>query len=80
MNNEDYHRSHAVNKNALIKYKTIDRSVRNKYWRWTLEDLVEACSDVLYEMEGITRGLSVRTVQADLQIMRSNEPGYEAPI
>ena len=69
-----------VNKNALIKYKTIDRSLRNKYWRWTLEDLVEACSDVLYEMEGITRGLSVRTVQADLQIMRSNELGYETPI
>ena len=69
-----------VNKNALIRYKTIDRCLRNKYRRWTLDDLVEACSDALYEMEGITRGVSVRTVQADIQVMRSDKLGYEAPI
>ena len=69
-----------VNKNALIRYKTIDRCLRNRYRRWTLEDLVEACSDALYEMEGITRGVSVRTIQGDLQIMRSDKLGYEAPI
>lgn len=54
--------------------------MRNKYRRWTLDDLVEACSDALYEMEGITRGVSVRTVQADLQVMRSDKLGYNAPI
>lgn len=69
-----------VNKNALIRYKTIDRCLRNKYRRWTLDDLVEACSDTLSEMEGITRGVSVRTVQADIQVMRSDKLGYEAPI
>ena len=69
-----------VNKKALIRYKTIDRCLRNRYRRWTLEDLVEACSDALYEMEGITRGVSVRTIQGDIQIMRSDKLGYEAPI
>ena len=69
-----------VNKNALIRYKTIDRFLRNRYRRWTIEDLVKACSEVLYEMEGITRGVSVRTIQGDLQIMRSDKLGYEAPI
>jgi hypothetical protein len=69
-----------VNKNALIRYKTIDRCLRNKYRRWTLDDLVEACSDALYEMEGIVRGVSTRTVQADLQVMRSDKLGYNAPI
>ena len=64
-----------VNKNALIRYKTIDRCLRNKYRRWTLDDLVEACSNALYEMEGITRGVSVRTVQADIQVMRSDKLG-----
>lgn len=44
-----------VNKNALLRYKTIDRCLRNRYRRWTLDDLVEACSDALNEMEGITR-------------------------
>ena len=69
-----------INKNALLRYKTIDRCLRNKYRRWTLDDLVEACSDALYEMEGITRGVSVRTVQADIQMMRSDKLGYNAPI
>lgn len=69
-----------INKNALLRYKTIDRCLRNRYRRWTLDDLVEACSDALYEMEGITRGVSVRTVQADIQIMRSDKLGYNAPI
>ena len=69
-----------VNKNALIRYKTLDRCLRNKYRRWTLDDLVEACSDALYEMEGISRGVSVRTVQADMQVMRSDKLGFNAPI
>ena len=69
-----------VNKNALIRYKTIDRCLRNRYRRWTLDDLVEACSDALYDMEGITKGVSIRTVQADIQIMRSDKLGYNAPI
>lgn len=69
-----------VNKNALIRYKTIDNCLRNPYRRWTLNDLVDACSDALYDMEGIDKGVSVRTVQADIQMMRSDKLGYNAPI
>lgn len=69
-----------ANKNALLRYKTIDRCLRNPYRQWTLEDLVDACSDALYEMEGITRGVSVRTIQNDIQVMRSDRLGYNAPI
>lgn len=69
-----------VNKNALIRYKTIDNCLNNPYRRWTLEDLVEACSDALYDCEGIRKGVSVRTVQADIQMMRSDKLGYNAPI
>ena len=29
-----------ANKNALIRYKTIDNCLRNRYRRWTLDDLV----------------------------------------
>lgn len=47
-----------ANKNALLRYKTIDNCLRNKYRRWTLEDLVDACSDALYEMEGIRNVVS----------------------
>lgn len=69
-----------ANKNALIRYKTIDNCLRNRYRRWTLEDLVGACSDALYDMEGIRKGVSVRTVQGDIQMMRSDKLGYNAPI
>ena len=47
-----------ANRNALIRYKTIDNCLRNPYRRWTLEDLVDACSDALYEYEGIDKGIS----------------------
>ena len=69
-----------ANKNALIRYRTIDRCLRNRYRRWTLDDLVDACSNALYDMEGIAKGVSARTVQGDLQIMRSDKLGYYAPI
>lgn len=69
-----------VNRNALIRYKTIDTCLRNKYRQWTLEDLIDACSDALYEYEGIDKGISKRTVQMDIQMMRSEKLGYNAPI
>lgn len=69
-----------VNRNALIRYQTIDKCLTNRYRQWTLEDLIEACSDALYEYEGIQKGVSRRTIQADIQVMRSEKLGYNAPI
>lgn len=69
-----------ANRNALIRYKTIDKCLSNPYQKWTLEKLIDACSDALYEYEGIDSGVSKRTVQADIQIMRSDKLGYNAPI
>jgi predicted DNA-binding transcriptional regulator YafY len=70
----------SVNKLALIRYKTIDDCLRNRYRKWTLEDLIEKVADVLYDLEGITTGVSKRTIQADIQVMRSDKLGYNAPI
>jgi predicted DNA-binding transcriptional regulator YafY len=69
-----------ANRNALVRYKTIDACLRNRQRKWTLEDLVEKVSDMLYEYEGIDKGISVRTIQADIQMMRSDKLGYFAPI
>jgi predicted DNA-binding transcriptional regulator YafY len=41
---------------------------------------MDACSEALYEYEGIEKGISKRTVQMDLQMMRSDKLGYNAPI
>lgn len=69
-----------ANRNALIRYQTIDKCLRNRYRLWTLENLIDACSDALYEFEGIDKGVSKRTVQMDIQTMRSDKLGYNAPI
>lgn len=70
----------AQNKNALIRYKTIDKCLQNHYRTWTLEDLMDACSNALYEYEGKENPVSKRTVQLDIQLMRSEKLGYNAPI
>jgi predicted DNA-binding transcriptional regulator YafY len=69
-----------VNKNALIRYRTIDSCLRNRRRKWTLQDLIEAVGDALYEYEGIHKGISRRAIQMDLQAMRSDKLGYSAPI
>lgn len=69
-----------VNRNALIRYKTIDYCLQNRYRKWTLDDLIEACSEALYEYEGIDKGISKRSIQMDIQMMRSDKLGYNAPI
>lgn len=69
-----------ANRNALIRYKTIDQCLRNRRKRWTLEMLLDAVSDALYEYEGIDKGISRRTIQGDIQMMRSDKLGYNAPI
>lgn len=70
----------ASNKNALIRYKTIDQCLRNTMKRWTLDNLIDACSDALYEYEGKDVYISKRTIQLDIQLMRSDKLGYNAPI
>ncbi|SEW52579.1 helix-turn-helix transcriptional regulator [Chitinophaga arvensicola] len=70
----------SINKLALIRYKAIDECLGNRYRKWTLEDLIQKVADVLYDLEGISSGVSKRTIQADIQLMRSDKLGYNAPI
>ncbi|MFK8164388.1 MAG: helix-turn-helix transcriptional regulator [Lewinella sp.] len=69
-----------TNKNALIRYRTIDKCLQNTGRKWALTDLIDACSDALYEYEGKDTYVSKRTVQLDIQFMRSDKLGYLAPI
>lgn len=70
----------SINKLALIRYKTIDKCLQNRFRKWTLENLIDAVSEALYEYEGIKSGVSKRTIQLDIQTMRSDKLGYFAPI
>ena len=70
----------ALNKHALIRYQTIDKCLQNQSRKWTLNDLIDACSEALYDYEGKDSQVSKRTVQMDIQMMRSDKLGYRAPI
>lgn len=69
-----------VNRNALIRYRTIDKCLQNRRRKWTIENLIDACSEALYEYEGISKDISMRTIRLDLNAMRSDKLGYNAPI
>lgn len=70
----------ATNKLALLRYRIIDECLQNRFRKWTLNDLIEKVADGLYEYEGIDSGISKRTIQLDIQSMRSDSLGYNAPI
>ena len=69
-----------VNRNALIRYRTIDRCLQNRRRKWTIDDLIDACNEALYEYEGRHGSVSLRTIRMDLSAMRSDKLGYNAPI
>lgn len=69
-----------VNRNALIRYKTIDKCLQNRRRKWTIENLIDSCNKALYEYEGIYKSVSMRTIRLDLNAMRSDKLGYNAPI
>ncbi|RYF79413.1 MAG: phytanoyl-CoA dioxygenase, partial [Chitinophagaceae bacterium] len=64
-----------VNRNALVRYRTIDKCLQNRRRKWTIEQLIEACSLALYEYEGIEKDISLRTIRFDLNAMRSDKLG-----
>jgi predicted DNA-binding transcriptional regulator YafY len=69
-----------VNRNALIRYRTIDKCLQNRRRKWTIEALIDACNEALYEYDGIEKGVSLRTIRMDMAAMRSDQLGYNAPI
>jgi predicted DNA-binding transcriptional regulator YafY len=70
----------ATNKQALLRYKTIDACLQNRLRKWTLDNLIDAVADALYDFEGKETGIAKRTIQQDIQVMRSDTLGYNAPI
>lgn len=70
-----------LNKNASFRYRVIDLCLGRKYKRHTLEELISEVSRELMEQFGYKKGVSKRTIQSDIQIMRSQPPrGFGAEI
>jgi predicted DNA-binding transcriptional regulator YafY len=69
----------ATNKNAIIRYQSLDRSFRNPGRKYFIEDLVEACSLAIQEFSGSPHGVQRRQVLADIVFMES-EQGWAIPL
>ncbi|TDQ06244.1 helix-turn-helix transcriptional regulator [Pedobacter metabolipauper] len=66
-------------KNALIRYRVLDRCLSNPVKKYFIEDLVNACDLALKEIEPDSSGIKKRSIQNDIKHMESSE-GWSAPI
>ncbi len=71
-----------TNKHASFRYRVINQCLANGGRRkWTLEELVQEVSNCLREEFGAATSISKRSIQGDINIMRSPRPrGFSAPI
>lgn len=69
----------AVNKNAQIRYKVLDKCFSNPYKNFYIDDLINHCSIALTEHYGKEATVSRRQIFIDIDFMRS-DAGFEAPI
>lgn len=70
--------------NAFLRHRVIDACLRDTNKKYTLIDLIKACSSAINEKNckkgGKRQKVSLRTIQLDLQVMRDKQKGYGAPI
>jgi hypothetical protein len=69
-----------ANLNALIRYKTINSCLYGGTRRWSINELIDACSNALSESRGRYGRISERTIRDDIRVMRSEILGFNAPI
>lgn len=69
----------ADTKYPTIRYQTLDRCFRNKYKRYYIDDLIDACAEAIYDYCGKEIGCSRRTILNDIDFMESNA-GWRIPL
>ena len=69
-----------ANLNALIRYKTINSCLYGGKRKWSIDELIDACSEAIGESRGSYGKISERTVRDDIRVMRSDILGFNAPI
>ncbi|WAC12964.1 helix-turn-helix transcriptional regulator [Dyadobacter pollutisoli] len=69
----------ASNKNALTRFHVLDKCFANPMKKYFIGDLIEACDQVLLEIDPNSNGIKRRQVLEDIKYMESTE-GWSAPI
>lgn len=63
----------STNKNAIIRYQTLDGCFQNFGKRFYIEDLLAACNDALMEMNPLSEGIKKRQLYDDIRFMESSQ-------
>lgn len=61
----------ATNKQAQIRYQTLDRCFSNHGRRYYIKDLIEECNQALFDQTGIVDGVKERQIRQDISDMES---------
>ncbi len=68
----------STNKNAQIRYNTLDKCFRNFGRKYYIDDLVEQCCKAIYDFDQ-GDGVRKRQIYDDIKFMKSSQ-GFDAPI
>jgi len=62
-----------INKNAFIRYQTLDKCFRNPGRNYFMSDLIEECNKALYEFNPDSEGIKRRQLFDDIRFMESEQ-------
>lgn len=69
----------ATNKNAVLRYNTLDKCFSNFGRKYYFDDLLEIVNEAITDFEPSSTGIKTRQLRDDIRFMKS-EAGYSAPI
>ena len=63
-----------TNKNAAIRYQTLDKCFRDRQHRYYMEDLIDKCEEAIYYYNGVG-GVCRRQIFEDIKFMEVRRAG-----
>jgi len=69
----------ATNKNAILRYNTLDKCFRNFGRKYYFDDLLGKVNEVIMDFDPDCTGVKTRQLRDDIRFMKS-DAGYSAPI
>jgi hypothetical protein len=69
----------ATNKNAVLRYNTLDKCFSNFGRKYYFKDLLGKVNEVIEDFDPGCIGIKIRQLRDDIRFMKS-EAGYSAPI
>ena len=63
----------ATTKNAIVRYRVLDKCFRNTGKKYFINDLMKECNNTLAELDSDTSGINIRQLRDDIAFMKRKE-------